>query len=78
MECHMQHLNIDERGPIYSMLLRPFSAGKRIHRRSSTLPPQGENPIASEGASEAGTTGNGCISMQPPDASPAGRLFHPK
>jgi hypothetical protein len=30
MEFDMQHLNIDERGPIYSSLLRPFTAGKRI------------------------------------------------
>jgi hypothetical protein len=25
MEFDMQHLNIDERGPIYSSLLRPFT-----------------------------------------------------
>ncbi|MEE4611292.1 hypothetical protein [Serratia marcescens] len=74
----MQHLNIDERGPIYSSLLRPFTAGKPIHHRLSALPPNGAGDNGARVGGDVSALHNGCISMQRPDASPACLWFHHK
>ncbi|MGP0845708.1 hypothetical protein [Serratia sp. CY83965] len=69
----MQHLNIDERGPIYSSLLRPFTAGKPIHHRLSALPPNGARV-----GGDVSALRNGCISMQSAGTYPACLWFHHK
>ncbi len=77
----MQHLNIDERGPIYSMLLRPFTVGKRIHHRPSALSPHGMRQSVMRAGNRADTPTNGCISMQllmPPPLAGGFILNNPK
>jgi len=78
MEFDMQHLNIDERGPIYSSLLRPFTAGKPIHHRLSALPPNGAGEHGERASGDASVLHNGCINMQSADTSPACRWVHHK
>ncbi|EPG8398312.1 hypothetical protein [Serratia marcescens] len=74
----MQHLNIDERGPIYSSLLRPFTAGKPIHHRLSALPPNGAGDNGARVGGDVSALRNGCISMQSASTYPACLRFHHK
>ncbi|MCC7686752.1 hypothetical protein [Serratia marcescens] len=74
----MQHLNIDERGPIYSSLLRPFTAGKPIHHRLSALPPNGAGDNGARVGCDVSALRNGCISMQSAGTYPACLWFHHK
>ncbi|WP_261238007.1 hypothetical protein [Serratia marcescens] len=71
----MQHLNIDERGPIYSSLLRPFTAGKPIHHRLSGLPPNGAGENGARVSGNVSALHNGCISMQSAGTSSAAGGF---
>ncbi|HCU0892755.1 TPA: hypothetical protein ACX37R_000391 [Serratia marcescens] len=74
----MQHLNIDERGPIYSSLLRPFTAGKPIHHRLLALPPNGAGDNGARVGGDVSALRNGCISMQSAGTYPACLWFHHK